>query len=252
MPITFVVCLIAALSISGIPPLNGFVSKWMIYQGIIEVGNGQGWGARLWIVWLIAAMFGSALTLASFMKLIYATFLGQSSPENQRPKSEVSWTMWLPMGVLAGLCVIFGILASRTVLKYFIFPAVPGVLFKGIWSPGLATVFIIVGIIIGAIIYKLGNVKSLREDNTYVGGEILPPETRVTGVDFYNTIKDFAPFKVIYRKAEEKLFDIYDLGRNFVSIFTKALQRIHSGILTTYLSWILGGLVILLLLLLTI
>ena len=44
MPITFVACVVAALSISGIPPLNGFVSKWMIYQGIIEVGNGQGWG----------------------------------------------------------------------------------------------------------------------------------------------------------------------------------------------------------------
>ena len=37
MPITFVTCLVAALSISGIPPLNGFVSKWMIYRSLIKI-----------------------------------------------------------------------------------------------------------------------------------------------------------------------------------------------------------------------
>ncbi|HEA46848.1 MAG TPA: NADH-quinone oxidoreductase subunit L [bacterium] len=251
MPITFVTFLIAALSISGIPPFNGFVSKWMIYQGVIEVGAGQGLGARLWIIWLIAAMFGSALTLASFMKLIYAIFLGQRAKELARKRvKEVSWTMWLPMGILAGLCVIFGVFAYRTALKIFILPVVPGVSFLGVWSPGLATLLIIIGLAIGAIIYWLGNLrKSLREDASYVGGEVLPAEVRVTGVDFYNTIKDFALFKVIYKKAEEKLFDIYDLGRNFVFIFTKGLQRIHTGVLTTYFSWILIGLVVLLFLL---
>ncbi|MHC4158631.1 MAG: proton-conducting transporter transmembrane domain-containing protein [Planctomycetota bacterium] len=34
MPLTFITFLIAALSVSGIPPLNGFVSKWMVYQGV--------------------------------------------------------------------------------------------------------------------------------------------------------------------------------------------------------------------------
>ena len=38
MPLTFAVCVIAALSISGIPPLNGFASKWMVYQAIIGSG----------------------------------------------------------------------------------------------------------------------------------------------------------------------------------------------------------------------
>ena len=57
MPITFTACLIAALSISGVPPFNGFVSKWMIYQGIVELGRE---GSKLWVIWLAAAMFGSA------------------------------------------------------------------------------------------------------------------------------------------------------------------------------------------------
>ena len=76
MPVTFLTCTVAALSISGIPPLNGFASKWMIYQGIISGGEGAGLG---WIVWLAVAMLGSALTLASFVKVLHATFLCKPS-----------------------------------------------------------------------------------------------------------------------------------------------------------------------------
>ncbi|MBU2266395.1 MAG: complex I subunit 5 family protein, partial [Candidatus Omnitrophica bacterium] len=50
MPVTFVTFLIAAFAISGIPPFNGFVSKWMVYQGILETAKT---GGKLWVVWLI-------------------------------------------------------------------------------------------------------------------------------------------------------------------------------------------------------
>ena len=77
MPITFITALIFALSISGIPPLNGFASKWLIYQGIIEFGSQSGIASQLWIIWLALAVFGSALTLASFIKFISGIFLGR-------------------------------------------------------------------------------------------------------------------------------------------------------------------------------
>lgn len=265
MPITFVSCLIATLSISGVPPFNGFVSKWMIYQGIIQLGNGTGIGSRLWFIWLVAAMFGSALTLASFMKLIHATFLGQGSlglkklrveglgfrDKNSKLTMEVHWPMWLPMVILAGLCVLFGVFAYVIPLKYFIFPSLVthysllATDFIGFWSPGLATLLIIIGIIVGAVIYWLGNLKNLREDTPYVGGEIVSNDVRVTGTDFYGTIKGLGILNFIYKKAEEKLFDIYDQGKNFTFILTKGLQKIHTGILTNYLNWCLLGMLIL-------
>ncbi|MBC7189245.1 hypothetical protein H5U35_03395, partial [Candidatus Aerophobetes bacterium] len=77
MPSVFVGFLIGNLAISGIPPLNGFFSKWMIYQGIIELGKLEGWG-NLWIIWLSVAMFGSAVTLASCMKMTYSAFLSHT------------------------------------------------------------------------------------------------------------------------------------------------------------------------------
>jgi len=109
MSITFTTCLIAALSISGIPPLNGFVSKWMVYQGVIRMGTSQtGAAANLWPVWLTCAIFGSALTLASFVKLIHSVFLSRL-PSDLKDVKEVSPLQTVPMIVLASLCVFFGI-----------------------------------------------------------------------------------------------------------------------------------------------
>ncbi|MCX6260430.1 MAG: complex I subunit 5 family protein, partial [Bacteroidia bacterium] len=49
MPLTFFSALIFAMAISGVPPLNGFASKWMIYQGIIDFGIGSDLPNKLWI-----------------------------------------------------------------------------------------------------------------------------------------------------------------------------------------------------------
>lgn len=245
MPVTFITCLIAALSISGVPPFNGFVSKWMVYQGVIELGKG---GDKLWIVWLVAAMFGSALTLASFMKLMHCVFLGSPSATTQSSgakRNEVSFVMWLPMVILAVLCITFGVFTYSVPLKNFILSAVPGVSFLGFWSPGLATLLIIMGIILGIIIYFIGNMKGVRLDTTYVGGEIISRDSRVSGVEFYDTIRDLGTFKEIYRQAEKKLFDIYDWGAKFIFFLIRGLRRIHSGALPTYLFWSLFGMLIL-------
>jgi len=245
MPITFITCLVAALSISGVPPFNGFVSKWMVYQGVIELGRA---GDKYWIIWLVTAMFGSALTLASFMKLIHSVFLASPSPTTYRSgakPNEVSVAMWFPMAVLATLCVILGVFAYRVPLKNLILPAVPGISFLGFWSPGLATLLIIIGIILGLIIYWLGNIRGLRADTAYVGGEIIPQDSRVTGVDFYDTIKDLGALKKIYIGAEKKLFDIYDWSAKFAFLFIRGLRKVHSGVLPTYLFWTLFGMLIL-------
>ncbi|HBZ20388.1 MAG TPA: hypothetical protein DEO60_04605, partial [Bacteroidales bacterium] len=52
MPVTFATSLIFAMSISGVPPFNGFASKWMIYQGIIDFGIGSDMPNKLWMLWL--------------------------------------------------------------------------------------------------------------------------------------------------------------------------------------------------------
>lgn len=244
MPITYITCLVAALAISGVPPMNGFVSKWMVYQGLIELGKT---GSRLWVIWLVAAIFGSALTLASFMKLIHTTFLGQSSEAKVVSKrEEVGASMWIPMVVLAGLCILFGVFAYRIPLRLFIGPSVGGgITYSGIWNASLSTGLILVGIVIGFIIYLIGSIKNLRVDEPFIGGELITEDMRVSGVKFYKTIEEIPILAALYSGAKKGYFDIYDQFRNVVLFFTKILRALHNGVLPTYLAWGLLGAIVL-------
>jgi len=241
MPITFICTLIAALSISGVPPFNGFVSKWMIYQGIVELAK----NSPYWIIWLLAAMFGSALTLASFMKIIHAVFLGQWSDTTAKTR-EAPWPMCFPMITLAVLCVLFGVFAYALPLAYLILPSFQAVNFPGIWNPTLATALLIIGLLAGLLIYSLGNLKTTTSKPAYIGGEIFEEKTvKVTGTEFYNTIRDWGPLDRIYHLAEKKYFDIYELGKSFVFWVGAGLSWLQNGRAHTYLAWMLLGSIVL-------
>jgi len=241
MPYSFAVAVAASFAISGIPPFSGFFSKWMIYQGIIQKSSSAasvGFADHLWILWLAAAMFGSALTLASFLKVLHAVFLGKES--GMGSVKEAPFTMILPMGLLAGLCLVFGI-GAKKLLPVTLFRIFPEVEYAGLWSPGIAAILIIIGIFAGGILYLLGTPGSFRRDQAYIGGEELQIESRITGVDFYKTIEELGFFKRMYLLASKKYFDIYELSARFVSGAGRIFQKAHNGIVQYYVSWCLAG-----------
>lgn len=257
MPLTFAACLVAALSISGIPPLNGFYSKWMIYQALVESGgNGNG----LWIIFLATAMFGSALTLASFVKVLHAVFLCPRSADlRHREIREVGASMWLPGIGLAALCVLFGVFAFQWPLPAMIFPAVGGpVSLPGSWYAGLATALLLAAYALGMLIYLFATVRKARACSAYIGGEVMgethismpagekPDNVAVTGVDFYRTVEELAPLRPIYEAARRKWFDLYDAGGKAVFFLVEILRGAHRGLLPMYLTWVLAGLLVLL------
>ena len=119
MPHTTVLFLIGAASISGIPPFNGFVSKWSIYQATylkaVESGNIG------YLLVTIIALITSVLTLASFVKVTQSVFFGQLPKELENTK-EVPFGMRFAMGIFAVLCVVTG-LFPRLVTTYLTEPA---------------------------------------------------------------------------------------------------------------------------------
>ena len=251
MPLTFLASTIAALSISGIPPFNGFASKWMVYQGIIDSAETGDFG---WIIWLSVAMLGSALTLASFAKVLHATFLCKPAPDlQQHTVHEGRLTTVLPMIALAVLCVVFGIFPFALPLKWFIFPVI-GVEVTGVWWAGLATILILVGIGLGLLIYlltmrtgKLRRVETYiggeRMDSVYIQGEEVGPKrhVEVTGVDFYETIEKLPAMRRFYAQSHKKIFDIYHLGARGGQYLTGLLRAAHTGVLSSYILWLMCG-----------
>ena len=250
MPITFLMALIGALSISGIPPFNGFFSKWMIYQGLIEKTSTLGPGYQLWLLaCIIIAVFGSALTLASFMKFLHAAFLGRR-PYIYKDIKEAPVNQWLSTGILSLLCIVFGILAVALPLKYFIYPVVEASgmsipSFAGLYDPVIITLLFAFAFLLGLLIYGL--TAKVRYDDVYVGGMPALEKFRIAGTEFYNEVRNFTLLKLIYNYAEKKYFDLYEMGREFTFSFSGYLQKAHPGQLQLYVLYIVVGYLIIML-----
>ena len=245
MPATFFAFIICTLSISGVPPFNGFISKWMIYQGVLETKYVASF------FFLIAAMFGSALTLASFIKVLFSIFLGSKSKITKSINKDSGFFMKVTMVVLALLCIVFGVFFNF-ILTNFIYPALNiSVTYSGIFNSLIATGLIILGLLLGFFIYKIGKTaKYSKKVSTFIGGEIIEEEaSRVPGTEFYNTIKSITPLGNIYKTQEKGWFDLYKIFTKLGYGVTFVLRILHNGFLPFYLAWTLLGAAILTILL---
>lgn len=251
MPFTFIMALIGTLSTSGVPPFNGFFSKWMIYQGIIEKTATLTVGYQIWmLICLILAIFGSALTLAVFIKFIHAIFLGKYQKKFAKIK-RTPINQILATGLLSSLCIIFGIWAVKIPLNNFIIPALQDLglsapQFIGTYNPQLIILLFGLTFVTGMIIYLF--TKKVKFDNNYLGGMDAEERFRILGTEFYNEVKNMKPLNTLYSWAEKKYFDIYDITTKFTNSTAKLLQQAHPGQLHLYLLYIVVGLLIFLLL----
>ena len=247
MPITFIAAFVFALSISGIPPLNGFASKWMIYQGIIDFGKQPGIANQLWIVWLALTVIGSALTLASFIKFMTGIFMGRRNQELENVK-EVNLLMLCPKIILALICISFGVFATGYFIPKIFYPITGEFELVGVWQSSFISLLVVLSIILGLLVYLLGNIKNFRTSDSFVGGENWEEKAAFPVTGFYETIRNAKVLKFMYDKAEKRWFDIYDLTKHLVLDSNKLLSKVHTGILTDYTIWLFAGLAIMLIL----
>lgn len=214
MPLTFVSALILALSISGVPPFNGFASKWMIYQGtLLGLSASSGFLLRfIYMFALISAMFGSALTLASFIKFIHAIFLGQDNAKEKKNTVETSWRMLTPLVVLSGLCVFLGIFSNAFIKGSLASSFSFALNYGGSWNSVFVAIFLIVSLILGFIVWKFTfSAKNVREDGYFVGGESGYGSPAFPATEFYKTIEDMPLFRRVYRFLKSPKWDIYNI-----------------------------------------
>lgn len=110
MPWTGWFFLIGCLSISALPPLNGFVSEWLIFQTALQAWELEGGILRslLPIATSMLALTG-ALVAATFVKVFGIAFLGRARSRPSRRARPVPRAMRVGQALLAGACMLLGI-----------------------------------------------------------------------------------------------------------------------------------------------
>jgi hydrogenase-4 component B len=110
MPWTSFFFLIGAVAISGLPPLNGFVSEWLTFQALLLGFHISDLAVKIAVPLTVALLaLTGALAAACFVKAFGITFLGLPRSDHAEHAHESSPTMIAAMGLLAIACVVFGV-----------------------------------------------------------------------------------------------------------------------------------------------
>jgi hydrogenase-4 component B len=113
MPLTALCFLVGAIAISGLPPLNGFVSEWLSYQALLG-----GFGSTLSLTRIVFPIAGSLLALtgalaaACFVRAFGIGFLALPRSSQATYAHEAHPFMLAGMGALAALCIALGLGAT--------------------------------------------------------------------------------------------------------------------------------------------
>jgi hydrogenase-4 component B len=109
MPWTAGLFALGAAAISGLPPLNGFVSEWLVYLGLFGAAHALDGAALAAVAAVVLLAMTGAMALACFVKVCGIVFLGAPRSEAARQARECGPWMRMPMLLLAAACVGIGL-----------------------------------------------------------------------------------------------------------------------------------------------
>jgi formate hydrogenlyase subunit 3/multisubunit Na+/H+ antiporter MnhD subunit len=223
MPQTAAFFLIGCLAISGLPPLNGFVSEWLTFQVALQ-GPALESGVLRSLIPITAAVLAlsAALAAACFVKVYGVAFLGAPRSRRVGHAREVDIGMRAAMGLLAVLCIAFGVFPTSAIgalnaIPHMLFgQALPSATAGGwLWltpvSPRVASysaplVFVaVVGIGALTFLFLHARRRNMRRGYPWdCGYGNLSPRMQYTATAFSMPIRRiFAPAWDIHEETEE-------------------------------------------------
>lgn len=145
MPTTAAAFMVGSAAIVGLPPLNGFVSEWVVYQALLRGASASGAIQVAGLAAAVLALIG-ALALACFAKVVGVAYLGTPRDVVATSAREPSGSMIRPVIGLAVACVAIGLLPIVVVpaalrVGSLVAGVAPGVLGPQVAAAGPATVF---------------------------------------------------------------------------------------------------------------
>lgn len=280
MPWTGLFFLVGAISISALPPFNGFVSEWLTFQAALQAWTLEN-GVLRTLIPLSAAVLAlsGALAAACFVKVYGVAFLGRARSRHIRRAREVSPGMLVAQGLLAFLCLLFGILPTGVI---HVLNSIPKQLLGAdlgqatahgwLWltpisaetaSYGAPLVLLAIAAawFLASVVLRRGQVRKVRRCEPWDCGFSTPnarmqytatafamPIRRVFGLLFH--IKEQVEYKDGIRHqlhVNDRAWGLfYEPVARAVQAAARRVTLIQSGKVRNYLGWSLGTLLILL------
>jgi NADH:ubiquinone oxidoreductase subunit 5 (subunit L)/multisubunit Na+/H+ antiporter MnhA subunit len=244
MPYTAAAFTVAAVTLAGMPPTVGFVSKWLIYSSSIAPTTA---GLQ---VFVIVVLLGSVLSAGYILRATHSVFFGQL-PADLNSAREAPATMWVPQAILAVGCIALGVFAQYplaiitdvpyagtvTTQSTFILTSIeiPGV---SSFAPTLAAVLLLTAILAGLI---------LNEFLTRRPREVVPASKQLFGAGYE------LPEGFVYSSGRHFLYQVTQpferlrwinpdyvyaaIGRALDSLSIR-LRHIQNGSAVSYATWI--------------
>lgn len=208
MPFTFMTYLLAIIAAAGIPPLNGFPSKWLILQSLMS---------KRMVFIVIAMIFASTGSFMYLLRVLASVFLGQL-PDEYKGIKEAPTMMLVPMGILMAAMIVIGVLPG-TVLR-LMNPALDFLGFKTeavslttmtstLKNSNLNVTYIfyifLAGVVVSVILYLIsGKAKSIPQEDNYTAGED-PAQWGTTPDRFNFSYGFYQPFKEMFIPIFDKV-----------------------------------------------
>jgi hydrogenase-4 component B len=106
MPQTATGLVVGATAMAGLPPLNGFVSEWLLYSGLMRAAlAAEGRYAVMLLAAIASVSLIGAMAALSFARLIGMALLGEPRASRAEAATEASAFMTIPMLLLGGMAL---------------------------------------------------------------------------------------------------------------------------------------------------
>lgn len=113
MPWTAALFLVGALAIAGLPPFNGFVSEWLIFQSLFSAAVALSGAYKIFFIFMMVCLaITCGLAAACFVRAFGIGFLAMPRSQRVAQAVEISFSMKLGMGILALGIVLLGFCAT--------------------------------------------------------------------------------------------------------------------------------------------
>ena len=236
MPQSFVLLLIAIITLAGMPPLGGFASKFMIYTSLLDAK---------YLLILSAVMFSSASAFLYIYKLIYGVYLGHPTNKKLESVKEVPFSFLLPQYILAVVVVLLGTFPALIVpelnailselnLKTIEFTNYATLIsafgeYNGlVVISAFGAIFVVVLLLFVSTRSKAKDVKS-RFDIAYCGEEPTEATHLHYGFSMGKELRRVGFINLIYKNSVKPF---YDYLANQTLNFSDVFKKIYTGKLT--------------------